>query len=155
MTSELRHRLEEARPSLRLVSPLTYWIIFILGILNIILGLAFAFALEAGSLDSTLRSVSLVVPIWAWAILFTFLGLAKLYALTSNDWRLARYSLLGGVMLKSGWAVALVFRSLEVPSNIFLTATWITISVIQIIAYIHFLPPTEMRFTNRRKGRGF
>ena len=145
MRYELVKELKEARPSLRAVSPVSYWFIILMGIFNLILGAAFIFAADGLELDSTLQAVVAIVPVWAWALLFTGLGFLKLYAVIVNNWTLARYSLLVGVMLKSGWAVALIIKTLSVPDNIFLSLTWVTISLVQMLCYIHFLPPSEPR----------
>lgn len=145
MKYKLARELKEARPGLRSVSPVSYWFILIMGIFNLILGASFILAIDGAKLDETLNVITAIVPIWAWAVLFSGLGFLKLYALAANNWTLARYSLLTGVMLKSGWAVALMIRTLEIPDNIFLSLTWVTISLVQMICYIHFLPPSEPR----------
>ena len=145
MTSQLSQEIKKARPSLRLVSPVSYWFILLMGVFNIFLGSAFMVALDDTPDDLALKAISEIIPFFWWGVLFIALGIAKIYSIVANNWTLARYTLLAGVLLKSGWAVALTFRSFYQADNVFLNALWITMALTQIICYIYFLPPTEPR----------
>lgn len=154
MSESLRKKLREARPRLRDVSPVSYWFIMLMGVFNLIIGIGFALATRGLNDDTIFGLISRVVPFWVWGVLFFGLGVAKLWSLKTNNWKWSRYTLLAGVALKSGWAVALMLRTIENPGNIFLTMTWTTVAITQIICYIHFLPPQEMRLFSGKKMDG-
>lgn len=143
MRRELKKQIANARPSLKMVSPVSYWFIMLMGLFNLFIGTAFMFALDPDTDDATFRAITQFIPFGVWGILFFTLGVAKLYSLFTNNWILARYTLLTGVIFKSGWGVALTIRTFDQPDNAFLNATWIALAITQIICYIYFLPPTE------------
>lgn len=136
----IEKQLKHARPSLRLVSPASYWFVMLMGFFNIVLGVGFMTALR-GTDDPTLNIVNMFLPFEAWGAIFFALGLVKLYSLVANNWKLSRYSLLSGVALKSVWAIALIIKTTTQADNIFLTITWITVALAQVICYIYFMPP--------------
>lgn len=144
MIETLKHQIEQARPSLRLVSPVSYWFILLMGVFNLLLGTSFILALDANILsDAAFSTIANLMPVPVWGIMFIVLGVVKISAIKDNNWELARHTLLAGVLLKSGWAVALTFRTFYQPDNIFLNLVWLTIAITQIICYIYFLPPTQ------------
>lgn len=150
MSENLRKKLRAARPSLRSVSPVSFWFIALMGIFNLLIGVGFWAALRGVTEDPIFSLVSRVIPFEVWGVMFILLGIAKLAALKVNDWKWARWTLLTGVSLKSGWAVALTLRTVIHPDNMFLTVTWTTIAITQIIVYMYFLPPQEMRMFSGR-----
>lgn len=143
MRHELKKQIAKARPSLKMVSPVSYWFIMLMGLFNLFIGSAFLFALDPNTDDPTFRAITQFIPFGVWGILFMILGMLKLYSLFKNNWVMARYTLLAGVVLKSGWAVALTIRTFNHYDNAFLNATWVALAITQIICYIYFLPPTE------------
>ena len=151
MRDELVGQIRAARPSLRLVSPISYWFVILMGVFNIIIGIAFITSLSELTNDLALRAVSKIIPFDMWGFLFILLGVAKLYSIITNSWSLARHSLLAGVLLKSVWAVALVIRSFYDEDCLFTTYMWISMAITQIICCIYFLPPTEPRYLNGAK----
>ena len=153
MKPELKKELRKARPSLRLVSPVSFWFIALMGIFNLIIGALLMLVFESGD-DEVFRVLTLFVPSWLWGIAFIMLGAAKLVSIYANNWRWARWTLLAGVALKSGWAVALIIRTFIITDNSFLAMCWLTIALTQIICYIHFLPPQEMRLFSGKRIQG-
>ena len=151
MRDKLVGQIRAARPSLRLVSPISYWFVILMGVFNVLIGIAFITSLSEPTNDLALMAVSKIIPFDMWGFLFILLGVAKLYSIITNSWSLARYSLLAGVLLKSVWAVALVIRSFYAEDGLFTTYMWISIAITQIICYIYFLPPTEPRYLNGAK----
>lgn len=151
MRDKLVDQIRAARPSLRLVSPISYWFVILMGVFNILIGIAFITSLSELTNDLALRAVSKIIPFDTWGFLFILLGVAKLYSIITNSWSLARYSLLAGVLLKSVWAVALVIRSFYEEDVLFTTYMWISMAITQIICYIYFLPPAEPRYLNGAK----
>lgn len=151
MSDSLKQKIRAARPSLREISPVSYWFIFLMGIFNLIIGAGFILTLRDAIEDPAFAIIAQLVPFWLWGVLFIILGLFKLAALKLNNWKWARYTLLMGVSLKTGWAIALVLRTFSAPDNVFLTMTWLTIALTQIICYIYYLPPQEMRLFNGKK----
>lgn len=151
MSEKLRKQLREARPNLRAVSPMSFWFILIMGAFNLFIGTAFMFALDPDTNDPTFRAVTQFIPFGVWGALFFILGVLKLWSLKINSWKMARYTLLVGVMMKSSWAIALTIRTFIQPDNAFLNATWLALAFTQMVCYIYFLPPQEMRLFSGNK----
>lgn len=153
MNPTLKKELRKARPSLRMVSPVSFWFILLMGVFNLIIGVLLMTLFDAGD-DEVLKIITLFVPAWLWGGLFFSLGLAKVWSLHTNNWKWSRWTLLAGVALKSGWAVALIIRTFYIADNAFLALCWLAIALTQIICYIHFLPPQEMRLFGGKRIQG-
>lgn len=136
---DVRKSIQHARPKLRLVSPLAYWIIFILGFFNIALGGSFLFTLDR--FTNSLLIVNDVFTFQMWGLVFIGLGILKLYSLWANKWSLARTTLLIGVTVKAAWAIALIVRLFVSPATLFAAFIWISLALIQTVTYIFFMPP--------------
>lgn len=139
--SHLGKELQKARPRLKVVSPLSHWVVLIMALFNIVLGISFLFAIDQNRLTASLIIVNDVFTFWFWGWVFIGIGLLKLYALVMNNWNLARRSLLVGVSVKAAWMVALTIRSFVSPGTIFVNVMWITIALLQMGTYIWFMPP--------------
>lgn len=150
MTS-LEKQIQKARPGLRVVSPSSWWTVLIMGVFNIFLGLSFLFLVDQTRFSASLLIVNDVLTFRFWGIVFVALGLVKLYALYSNNWNMARKSLFFGVSVKAAWMVALTVRTLISPGTFFLNLLWVTIALLQMGAYVWFLPPS-MGPTKDSKG---
>lgn len=151
MIERIKKELKEVHPKLRLRSPVSYWFIGLMGLFNLFIGTGFFLATTNLVDDPILGMVAKVVPFWMWGLFFFSLGTAKLVSIIRDDWIWARRTLLIGVGLKVGWSVALILRTLMHPDNVFLTASWTTLAITQMIIYIYFLPPQEMREFSGRK----
>ena len=136
----LKEQLHWARPRLKQVSPLAHWTIFIMGLFNLLLGVALFMLVDSGRLSAPLIIVNGLLSYKFWGIVFIAIGLFKLYSLWSNRWELARASLMVGVSVKAMWAVELIFRVIVSPGTFFLTLLWLTVALLQMGAYIWFLP---------------
>lgn len=143
MTSKLEKELQHARPSLRSVSPLGWWTVLIMGLFNLVLGTSLLTAIDQSRITASLLIVNEVLTYQFWGIVFIVLGLIKLYSLAVNNWKLARSSLFIGVSVKAAWMVALTIRTLVSPGTVFLNLLWVTVALLQMGAYIWFLPPAE------------
>lgn len=141
MKSKLAKELQAARPSLRLVSPLSWWTVLVMAVFNVILGLSFIFLVDQSRFSAPLLIVNQYLSFSLWGWVFIGIGLLKAYSLWANNWDLARRSLIVGVSIKSAWMVALTIRTLISPGTLFLNLTWITIALLQMGAYVWFLPP--------------
>lgn len=153
MRQKLIQEIRAARPHLKNVSPVSYWFIMLMGAFNLFIGLAFLFAINPNTDDPAFRAVTSVIPFGTWSILFIIVGLIKLWAIAVNNWRASRWSLLMGVAIKSGWAVALIVRTFYQADNAFLAATWLALAIAQMTIYIYFLPPTEPRLPDGEVSR--
>jgi hypothetical protein len=151
--NRLVHELREARPSLRLVSPLAHWIVLLLGIFNIFLGLTLMFGIDKQRLSASLIIVNEITSYTFWGVVFILLGILKLYSLKINNWRLSRNSLIIGVAIKAMWSVALIFRIFISPGTVFITLCWLIIAAMQMATYIFFMPPSTEGYKQRRKDR--
>lgn len=135
--------LRLARPSLRLVSPLSWWTVLIMGLFNLVFGASLFFGVDQYRISASLLIVNDVLTYDFWGIIFFFLGIVKLYSLITNNWKLARSSLFIGVSIKAVWMVALTIRTFISPGTVFLNVLWVTVALLQMGAYIWFLPPSE------------
>lgn len=140
--NETDKNILHARPRLRIVSPLAYWIVFILGVFNIALGVTLFLALDQSKFTNSLLIVNSLFTFKFWGLAFFTLGVIKLYALFKNNWHMARNSLIAGVVFKSTWAIALAIRTFVSPGTIFLDLIWITLALLQAATYIFFMPPS-------------
>lgn len=139
--SELEKQIRKARPSLRMVTPLAHWIITIFAYFNILLGLALFLALDQTRVSAPLLIVNGFFTYKFWGVVFILIGVLKLFALKTNNWKLSRKSLLVGVSIKAAWALALVVRSTTSPGTWLVTIIWVALAAIQITTYIFFMPP--------------
>ena len=153
MSHKLDTQIQHARPSLRSVSPLPFWVVLIMAIFNIFLGASFLFSVDAERVSAPLLIVNEIFTYQFWGIVFILIGLLKLWALKTNNWALTRSSLLVGVSVKAAWTVALTIRSFISPGTLLLNILWVTIALLQIGAYIWFMPPSTESYKQLRKDR--
>ena len=140
MKSSLKEQIRQARPSLRMVSPLAHWTVMTMAVFNLLLGASLLTLVDQTRLSAPLIIVNDLFTYKFWGIIFILIGFLKIYALVSNRWELARTSLFVGVSVKAAWAVALIIRVLVSPGTFFLTLLWVTVAALQMGAYIWFLP---------------
>lgn len=148
----IKKQLQEARPRLKMVSPLVHWIISIYAYFNIIFGLSLLFAVDQSKISASLLIVNNILSYKFWGIVFIAVGILKLFALKTNNWDLSRRSLLVGVSIKAAWAVALVIRSLTSPGTFLVSIIWVALAAIQMVTFIFFMPPSIA--TNKQTGVG-
>lgn len=151
-TSNLHKELREARPNLKLVSPLAHAVIFIFGMFNIFLGITLFFAIDESKITTSLLIVNAVFNYHFWGVVFVLLGALKLFSLKFNNWNLSRKSLLLGVAIKAAWAIALIVRALTSPGTWFVAIMWLALAAIQIVTFIYFMPPS-VRTNVQPQGR--
>lgn len=147
--SIIEKQIREARPKLKVASPLSHWIILITGWFNILLGLSMIFAVDSARFTAQLFLVNDYIKFWMWGFVFIAIGLMKLLSLKANNWGLARKSLVVGVSVKATWMVALTIRTFVAPGTAFLNLTWVALALIQMGCYIWFMPPNIQ--TNKQK----
>lgn len=147
----LEKQIQRARPLLKTVTPLAYWIITIYAYFNILLGISLFFAVDQSKITASLLIVNDIFSYKVWGIVFVLVGVLKLFALHTNNWKLSRQSLLVGVAIKAAWALALVVRSLTSPGTWLVSIIWIALAAIQIVTFIFFMPPSMA--TNKQSGR--
>lgn len=152
--SNLAQQLREARPKLRVVSPLAFWIVFIMGVFNILLGLTLMYGIDRNRLSASLIIVNEFSSYTVWGVIFIVLGIVKLYSLKLNNWKLSRQTLIIGVAIKAMWSIALVFRIFISPGTVFITLCWLCIAAMQMATYIFFMPPNIGKYKQRRTERG-
>lgn len=153
--NKLQNDLRIARPSLKQVTPLSFMVILILAIFNLVLGLALMFAIDSNQsrLSAPLIIVNDLLTFQFWGAVFIGIGLVKLFALKTNNWKLSRQSLLLGAGVKAMWAVALIFRVFISPGSVFLSLLWITIAALQMACYVFFMPPSTQSYKQTKKER--
>jgi len=153
MSKDIKHEIREARPKLRDVSPLAYWDVLVMGWFNIVLGATFIFGIDETRFAASLLIVNELFTFDFWGVIFILIGLLKLYSLRINNWKLSRSTLFLGVSVKAAWMIALTIRTFISPGTLFLNILWITIALLQIGAYIWFMPPSTASYNQRKKDR--
>lgn len=141
MTDKFKKQIQKARPSLKTVSPLAHWTMMVMAVFNLLLGAALFFSLDSIRFNESLLIVNNLLTFKFWGLVFFIIGLLKLYSLKTNNWELARHTLIVGVAIKATWAVALTIRAFVSPGTFFVDLIWVTLAALQMGAYIHFLPP--------------
>lgn len=149
----LEHQIKAARPRLKTVSPLAHWIVIALAAFNIVFGLSLFTAFDANRYSAPLLIVNNIFTYQFWGLVFMGLGVLKIYSVYTNNWTLARNSLIGGVSVKAAWAIALTVRSFVSPGTLLVNFMWITLALIQMGTYIYFMPPAVERYKQRREDR--
>lgn len=152
MTPDLQKQLRNARPRLKVVSPLAHAVVMIFGIINILLGVSLFFAIDQSKIPTSLIIVNEVFNYHFWGIIFIVLGSIKLISLKLNNWNLSRKSLLLGVAVKAAWALALVVRALASPGTWLIAILWIALAAIQIATFIYFMPPSVVTNVQPKNG---
>lgn len=153
MSENLKKQIEKARPRLKAVSPLAYWIVLVMGWFNIILGLTFIIGIDATRFTAPLLIVNELLTFDLWGVVFILIGLLKLYSLKVNNWKLSRSTLFLGVSVKAAWMIALTIRSFISPGTLLLNILWVTVALLQMGAYVWFMPPSTESYKQRRKDR--
>lgn len=135
----IEQKLRRARPRLSEVAPLTNAIVlsFIVG--NAIIGIGLWLMPPPMFCGCHLAVVNNIFSFKFYGALFGLLSLALLYGWAINDWRWLRRALLAGVLLKALWTFALIF-ALNTAANLSILGTWLTLTAIQIAAYVYFVP---------------
>lgn len=142
MTKNIERKIRQAQPRLRKARPLPFWIITIFAGFNIALGVSLYLSFDASRISASLLVVNELFTFRFWGIVFVLVGLLKIFALTTNNWILARQSLLIGVSIKAAWAIALTVRAFTSSGTLLVDLMWITLALIQIATFI-FLVPIE------------
>lgn len=145
--------IQKARPRLKVVTPLAYWVTAIYAFFNLLLGLSFLIAIDQSRITAPLIIVNDILNYRFWGVIFIGIGLIKLFALHTNNWDLSRRSLIIGVSIKAAWALALVIRSFTSPGTWLITIIWFALVAIQIVTYIFFMPPAVAAYKQRRVDR--
>jgi len=153
MSKELKAALRIARPNLKTVSPLTYWVMLVMSMFNLLFGASLFIAFDTYRLSPPLLIVNDFFNFKFWGIVFMAIGIMKIYSLWKNDWDLSRHSLMVGVAVKAMWAVALVIRALTSPGTLLVALLWISLAAIQMGTYIWFMPPAIASYKQRRDDR--
>lgn len=136
MTS-IESKLQEIRPPLASVAPLTAKIVVGFAVANLILGVTL-FNQEGGQV-SRLAIVDSTFPLWFHAGVFFVLGLFMLYAYIKNDWKLIKHSLVVGIFVKMTWMFSLIFL-LSSGGNPTILVAWAFFTYIQVVTYLYFTP---------------
>lgn len=152
MTS-LKKQIQKARPRLKVVSPLAYWTVLIMAWFNILLGTSFLSLVDQANFVSSLIIVNDVLTFQFWGVVFILLGFLKLYSLHANNWNLARKTLFLGVSIKAAWMIALILRVFITPGTFMLTLLWVAIALLQMGAYIWFMPPALGKYKQTKLER--
>lgn len=140
MLKSTSRELRKLRPRLRTVAPHSYWFVMLLGVFNLLFGASLMAAVDKGKTNSSLLIVNDFFTFQMWGAVFILLGVLKLSALRLNRWRLARLTLMMGVVVKAAWMVALVIRVFVSPGTVIIALLWMTLATAQMLCYIYFLP---------------
>lgn len=143
--TDIEAHIKAARPGLHSIAPLAYSICWGYAATNIILGLGMFFLYET----RVSLAVASLLSYPAWGVIFVGLGLGKIYGLTQNNWSFTKHMLMGGLIVKSVWAIALIIRCITVPQTIIVTVLWLFFAYIQAATYVYFIPK---KYSGRSDG---
>lgn len=144
ITKKLDH-LNENTPRLRSLAPLSFWIVFVFATLNLLIGISLYTTADTGRLSAPLIIVNDILSYKLWGVLFVLLGIGKYASLYYNKWDLTKKLMLGGVVMKSAWSIALIIRVFVSPGSILVALLWFALMAIQIFTVIYFVPTLVMR----------
>lgn len=147
--TDIQKVIRNVRPKLKFVSPLSYSIIWGFGIFNIALGLALT-QLPYPTPQPTLVIINEIFGYLFWGVLFTVLGVLKLYFIKRNDWANIRRSLIIALLFKAIWLFAIIIQIFSGQGNIAILVIWIFITYIQASTYIHFVPNEAREYLDDR-----
>lgn len=139
----IEKQIMNARPRLRLVSPLAAAIFLGYAVTNVALGVGL-FMYSDPTPNATFSVITNYTPFKLWGLVFIGLGLFKFYTYAKNDWKKMRLALVGGLLVKSIWAFALFIRFLS-GGSIVLLVIWLFFAYVQAVTYIHFIPNERQR----------
>lgn len=139
--NDLKQTIKDIRPSLRIVAPLTFYIILGYSLFSLILGVSYNFVQER------LPEMQIVgiFNIKQWSIIFAFYSIVTLILLALNDWNNLKKWLVVGILVKGFWlfqliSVAISHSSLMLMLSVFV---WTMFLYLQILTYIYFTPKKE------------
>jgi hypothetical protein len=137
MANSTEHLINQVKPKLSLIAPLTSFICWCYVLVNTVLGFGMMFLYST----PVPIAVANILPYGVWGGLFILTAISRAYGLMRNDWEFIKKSQLVGLLLKSTWAVALIVRCFSAPQTILITAVWLFLTAIEAGTYIYFLPP--------------
>lgn len=125
--------LVKSKPSLKVVSPLIYFICWGYVVVNVLFGIGLF------SYNPAIRYVIVGGPFTYdfWAFVFLLLGLAGAGVLITNHWKAIRIAQGIGLFIKTLWLFALIFRFAGGASLVGL-AWWSFIAYVQLLTVIYF-----------------
>lgn len=133
-------QIRQARPKLRDVAPITYWITKSTAIFNIIFGLSLLFGLDSLRWRETFFILNDFLTSELWGAIFIMLGMYGIISLGINSWTNSRRYLLAGVAVKATWTTTSAARALLYNGTFMVNILWATLAMIQIVTYIFFHP---------------
>lgn len=137
--NKLRRDLRRARPSLRVLAPLNYWVLSAIAYFNLIFGTVFYLNTEE-RINTPLEAVNSVLTYDFWGIVMVLLGAVSLFSLYTNRWELIRKTIVAGVVIKTAWSIAILMRSVAFPDTILAGLSWALVALIHIGCYVFFAP---------------
>lgn len=133
-----KNEIRQARPSLRLAAPLTYKISLGFGLLNI--GIATALFQQPDFGGLVIERGVFTTTFWAWVFLTMATGV--FVGLFINSWRLTRWFLMVGLLVKSLFMYALIDLGLRSGFSVVLGVLilWMFLTWVQFWTVVYFLP---------------
>jgi hypothetical protein len=136
--SDISRKIANARPPLSKAAPLTFAICWGFAVVNVVLGLGLILLYST----PVPIAVANILSYREWGVLFLILAIVTAYGLITNNWNITRRTQLIGVLIKTIWMIALIFRSFMFPPTILITAVWFFFVYVQGMTYVHFVPTT-------------
>jgi hypothetical protein len=134
--SEINKKIQQARPPLKVVSPLTYLMVLGFAVGNVFL--APAYLLVPPHLLVVIPNFTASI---LWFIAFEALAAALFYGLKVNNWQLLRRALVAGLCLKSIIMFSLIVNMFQYGISGFGTVVlWGMLSYFQAAVLVHPIP---------------
>lgn len=123
-------------PSFKQVSPWVYYSCWSFAMLNLLfLAPAFFFGESSAGL-----SLVQYIPSVMWGVVFVSFGVAMIYGLLVNNWKVIKLFLALGLIVKALFAWALVFTLFSNFANIGVIGVWFGLMVWQSLCIVYFTP---------------
>lgn len=147
----LMTKLNQARPRLKFLAPLTYRICQGFIGVNLAIAAVFFFA------QTTVKTVPNPViqgffGFEFWGFVYLALALTMSYGLIRNDFKVTRKAMIAGLFTKTMWTIALLILAFQ-GYNIFITLVfWLMLTWVQIWTIVHFMPVINWNSTSDQNG---
>jgi len=134
--NKVNKKVINARPSLRVLDPPTFWFALGFTILNLILGVGIFMW------EPTIFPVVAPNQIFMslWGATFIGVGLTMAFAMWKRQWGLLRNMMKTGLFIKILWAVALFFRIGD-GGTLLIAVIWTALAYFQALSIVFFFPP--------------
>lgn len=140
---EKNKQIRQARPKLKIIAPLTNWVIIAYIILNMFVAMSLATTMQPIRNPIVFGGVGR----YAWAVIFAFLGFHLLYGKLTNNWEMIKRNFIVGLITKTLWMYALLYLTYIYGWRQYLgiLGLWLAVMLIQYGAVVVSIPKVNTK----------